>query len=76
MPELELIELSEIYEKRGLTPELAKEVAAQLTAHNALESHARDELGINEKAVVRISIWGTFAMGISALVGYIFGVNI
>ncbi|MCC9070350.1 VIT family protein [Flavobacterium sp. F-65] len=140
MPELELLELSDIYEKRGLSPELAREVATQLTAHNALESHARDELGINEitqarplqaafasaasfivggilpllvsifaplkdivisqyafaiiflalsgalaakvggsntiKAIVRISIWGTFAMGVSALVGYIFGVNI
>ncbi|MCV9927081.1 VIT family protein [Flavobacterium sp. LS1R49] len=138
MPEVELIELSDIYEKRGLTPELAREVAIQLTAHNALETHARDELGINEitqakplqaafasaasfisggilplfvslfaplndiviyqyvfaiiflalsgilaakaggsnipKAVLRICIWGTFAMGMSALVGYAFNV--
>jgi len=48
MPESELNELTEIYIKRGLTPELAKEVALQLTDHNALEAHARDELGINE----------------------------
>lgn len=47
-PESELEELTEIYISRGLTPELAKEVALQLTSHNALESHARDELGINE----------------------------
>ncbi len=48
MPEDELAELTEIYIQRGLTAELAKEVALQLTAHNALEAHARDELGINE----------------------------
>jgi VIT1/CCC1 family predicted Fe2+/Mn2+ transporter len=140
MPEVELEELAEIYENRGLTPELAKEVAIQLTAHDALETHARDELGINEitqakplqaafasaasfiaggilplfvsifaplkeivlcqyafaiiflalsgalaakaggsstiTAILRITIWGTFAMGISALVGYLFGVNV
>ncbi|OUL61552.1 VIT family protein [Flavobacterium sp. AJR] len=140
MPEIELKELAEIYQNRGLTPDLAKEVAKQLTAHDALETHARDELGINEitqarplqaalasaasfiaggvlplfvsifaplkeivlyqyvfaiiflalsgalaakaggsdttKAILRITIWGTFAMGISALVGYLFGVNI
>ncbi|MBA9074350.1 VIT1/CCC1 family predicted Fe2+/Mn2+ transporter [Flavobacterium gossypii] len=48
MPESELEELTQIYILRGLSPELAREVALQLTAHNALESHARDELGINE----------------------------
>lgn len=47
-PEEELLELAGIYQKRGLTKELAFEVAKQLTAHNALEAHARDELGINE----------------------------
>jgi VIT1/CCC1 family predicted Fe2+/Mn2+ transporter len=47
-PDIELNELSEIYKNRGLTSELALEVAKQLTAHNALEAHARDELGINE----------------------------
>lgn len=47
-PEEELIELASIYQARGLTPELASEVAKQLTTHNALEAHARDELGINE----------------------------
>ncbi|MBK5245402.1 MAG: VIT1/CCC1 transporter family protein [Eubacteriaceae bacterium] len=40
-PEIELDELSKIYEKRGLTSDLAIEVAKQLTAHNALEAHAR-----------------------------------
>tara|TARA_R110001583_G_scaffold49447_1_gene154858 strand:- start:2021 stop:2710 length:690 start_codon:yes stop_codon:yes gene_type:complete len=48
MPEEELRELTTIYQKRGLTKDLANEVAVQLTAHNALEAHARDELGINE----------------------------
>ncbi|WP_116789291.1 VIT1/CCC1 transporter family protein [Flavobacterium psychrotrophum] len=48
MPESELAELTGIYVARGLAPDLAHEVALQLTAHNALEAHARDELGINE----------------------------
>jgi VIT1/CCC1 family predicted Fe2+/Mn2+ transporter len=47
-PELERAELAGIYEKRGLTPEFAVQVADQLMAHNALEAHARDELGIHE----------------------------
>ena len=140
IPETELHELSKIYENRGLTSELAIEVAKQLTAHNALEAHARDELGINEisqakpiqaafasalsfiiggvfplliaffaplkhmiifqygfsilflaisgtiaakiggsviiKSVLRICIWGTIAMAMSALIGYLFGVSI
>lgn len=139
MPESELEELTQIYIQRGLNEELARQVAVQLTAHNALEAHARDELGINEmtqanafmaaaasavsfiiggilplltavfapikqmvfyqygfsivflalsgilaakaggshtgKAVIRICIWGTFAMAASALVGYLFGVQ-
>ncbi|WP_027377959.1 VIT1/CCC1 transporter family protein [Kaistella palustris] len=48
MPEHEMHELAKIYVKRGLTPELALQVAEQLHEHNALEAHARDELGINE----------------------------
>ena len=47
-PDTELEELTQIYEHRGLRRELAQQVAAALTAHNALETHARDELGINE----------------------------
>lgn len=140
LPDIELVELSKIYEKRGLTSDLAMEVAKQLTAHNALEAHARDELGLNEisrakplqaalasaasfiaggilpllisifaplnqmiyfqygfsivflalsgtiaakvggsiitKSVLRICIWGTIAMLMSALIGYLFGVSI
>ncbi len=139
-PEYELIELARIYEHRGLDKDLSLEVARQLTRHNALEAHARDELGINDfsqakplqaafasgasfvfggimpvlvalvasvdamvywqyasallflivlgtfsakaggsdvlKAVLRIAFWGTVAMGITALIGYLFGVNV
>ena len=42
-----------IYQGRGLTPELASEVATQLTAHDALGAHARDELGISEITTAR-----------------------
>ena len=140
IPELELQELAKIYESRGLSKDLSLEVAKQLTEHDALEAHARDELGINEitqarpfqaavasaisfiaggllpllisllapvkemvvyqyafsivflalsgtlaakaggsnvlKSVIRICIWGTFAMVMSALVGYLFNVNV
>ncbi len=44
----ERTELANIYIGRGLTPELAKDVADQLMAHDALGAHARDELGISE----------------------------
>ncbi|OZI63736.1 VIT1/CCC1 transporter family protein [Bordetella genomosp. 1] len=43
----ELDELTQIYVKRGVAPALAVEVARQLTAHDALGAHARDELGIS-----------------------------
>ena len=48
MPEFEREELKQIYVSRGLTPELAGQVADQLTAKDALKAHARDELGISE----------------------------
>ncbi len=140
MPDLELQRLAEIYESRGLKKETALAVAKELTAHDVLGAHVRDELGINEisqakpiqaalasgtaftvggmlpflvtffmpletleyslygfallflvilgaisaktggsgigKAVLRISFWGTAAMGLTALVGYLFGVNV
>jgi VIT1/CCC1 family predicted Fe2+/Mn2+ transporter len=139
MPDIELNELSNIYQQQGLDKELAMQVALQLTKRNALEAHAREELGINEftqpkpiqaalasalsfmsggilpllvsifsplklmvvnqyafsivflalsgviaakvggsgviKSVLRICFWGTVAMGVTALVGYLFGVN-
>lgn len=49
----ELRELANIYVKRGLTAELAHDVAVQLTAHNALDAHLRDELGISEALKAR-----------------------
>ncbi|OAL81591.1 hypothetical protein AY606_02345 [Acinetobacter sp. SFB] len=52
-PEHELKELSQIYIMRGLKPELAHEVALQLTAHDALQAHARDEIGIHENTAAK-----------------------
>ena len=46
-------ELAAIYVNRGLDPSLAKQVADQLMAHDALGAHARDELGINETVRAR-----------------------
>ncbi len=140
IPEIELQELAKIYKKRGLNDDLALKVAIQLTEHDALGAHARDELGINEiteakplqaalasglsflaggllpvivaffapiskmiyiqyfsamlflfllgytaaktggtnitKAIIRITFWGTIAMGATAIIGYLFGVNV
>lgn len=138
-PEQELLELAAIYETRGLEKDLSMQVAKQLSAHNALKAHARDELGLNEmtkakplqaalssgiafifggllpvivsllasvqqmiylqyifallflivmatvaakiggssvsKSILRITFWGTMAMAITALIGYLFGVS-
>jgi VIT1/CCC1 family predicted Fe2+/Mn2+ transporter len=52
-PHSELEELAAIYRHRGLSPALAHEVATQLTAHDALGAHARDELGITEELRAR-----------------------
>jgi VIT1/CCC1 family predicted Fe2+/Mn2+ transporter len=52
-PEAELRELATIYVRRGLEPALAREVAEQLQAHDAVGAHARDELGITEIAKAR-----------------------
>lgn len=135
-PDEELKELAKLYQKRGLDSELAMQVAVKLSEHNVLESHARDELGINKitkakplqaafasgisfsgggllpllialfapiyhmviyqyvfslvflallgviaakaggssltKGILRICFWSTIAMGITALVGYLF----
>jgi vacuolar iron transporter family protein len=140
MPQEELEILAQIYERRGLKKETALQVAIELTEKDALGTHIRDELGINEiskakpiqasiasgaaftlggilplmiilfspvigmeywlygsttifliilgavsaktggssvgKSIIRITIWGTIAMGLSALVGYLFGVKI
>lgn len=140
MPEMELQMLASIYEQRGLKKETAMLVAKELTEHDALGAHIRDELGINDisqakpiqaafasgaaftgggvlplliaiffplkgmeyylygsallflillgafaaktggssisKAILRITFWGTVAMGLTALVGYLFGVSL
>ena len=52
-PEKELEELKAIYRKRGLDDQLAQQVATQLTAGDALATHARDELGITEELRAR-----------------------
>jgi VIT1/CCC1 family predicted Fe2+/Mn2+ transporter len=52
-PEAELRELAAIYVHRGLEPQLARKVAEQLQAHDAVGAHARDELGITEVAQAR-----------------------
>ena len=52
-PDHELEELTQIYQHRGLDRALAEAVAEQLTAHNALDSHLRDELGLTEAAQAR-----------------------
>ena len=46
-------ELTGIYMGRGLSPELAKQVADELMAHDALGAHARDELGITDFSIAR-----------------------
>lgn len=140
MPEIELLRLADIYEKRGLKKETALMVAKEFTAIDALGAHVRDELGLNEisqakpiqaaiasgaaftvggllplivaiflpiirmeiylygfsiiflsvlgalaaktggssvfKAIGRITFWGTVAMGLTALVGYLFNANV
>ncbi|MBP6704208.1 MAG: VIT family protein [Vicinamibacteria bacterium] len=67
-PESEHLELAMIYQARGLTPELASQVAHQLTEHDALGAHARDELGISEITTARpvqaaLTSAATFAVG-------------
>ena len=61
-------ELADIYVKRGVDPELARQVADQLMAKDALMAHARDELGISEITTARpvqaaLTSAATFAVG-------------
>ncbi|MEI9812061.1 MAG: VIT family protein [Acidobacteriota bacterium] len=67
-PEAELAELRGIFVSRGLTPDLALAVAEQLTAHDALAAHAREELGITDFTRARpvqaaLTSAGAFATG-------------
>jgi len=64
----ELAELTAIYVHRGLDPSLARQVAEQLTAHDALAAHVRDELGFSDTLSARpvqaaFASAGTFAVG-------------
>lgn len=66
--ELEKEELAEIYQDRGLEPSLARKVAEQLMAHDALGAHARDEIGISREGSARpvqaaFSSAATFTIG-------------
>ncbi len=66
--EFERAELAQIYVERGLDPALARQVAEQLMAHDALGAHARDELGISDMHVARpvqaaLASAATFAVG-------------
>lgn len=67
-PEAELDELTQIYESRGVEKELARQVAIQLTEHDGLATHARDELGISETVSSRpvqaaLTSAATFSVG-------------
>ena len=67
-PLFEKNELAEIYQQRGVEPELAQRVAEQLMAHDALGAHARDEIGISANGSARpiqaaLSSAGTFTLG-------------
>lgn len=79
-PDGELAELAAIYEGRGLDRDLAHRVAEQLTAHDALEAHARDELGITEALRARplqaaLASAAAFAVGATLPLGTAFVVS-
>ncbi|GMU65276.1 MAG: membrane protein [Acidobacteriota bacterium] len=61
-------ELAEIYETRGLEPALARQVADQLMAHDALGAHARDELGLSDVHTAR-PIQAALASAVTFAVG-------
>jgi VIT1/CCC1 family predicted Fe2+/Mn2+ transporter len=61
-------ELTNIYVNRGLDPSLARQVAVQLMAHDALSAHARDELGLSEMHSAR-PIQAAFASASTFAVG-------
>ena len=67
-PAAELDELTNIYVARGLDTTLARQVASQLTEHDALRAHMRDELGLSEELTARplqaaLASGATFAIG-------------
>ncbi len=68
MPEEELQILAQIYEKRGLKKETALQVAKEMTAFDALGTHVRDELGLNELSQAN-PIQAALASGIAFTIG-------
>lgn len=81
-PEAELQELAGIYEARGLSPELAQQVARELTEHDALSAHARDELAIHDltrarplQAAVTSALTFAVGAGLPLVVGLLVPIN-
>lgn len=71
--ERELVELTRIYEKRGLDHILAHQVAVALTKHDALEAHARDEIGLTDLSQAK-PIHASVASALAFITGAIFPV--
>ena len=67
-PRSELEELAAIYERRGVSTELAHQVAVELTRSNPLEAHARDELGI-DPAILANPVQASTVSALSFVVG-------
>ena len=67
-PEIETDELAAIYQRRGLPPALARQVAEQLMATDALSAHARDELGLGERGGAN-ALLAAFASAVSFSAG-------
>ena len=70
-PEHELQELKNIYIQRGLEPTLAEDIAKQLTLHNALDAHARDEIGISDHTSAQ-PFRAAFSSAIAFTIGSLF----
>jgi len=71
MPVAELAELAEIYRGKGLSPELAQEVAEQLTAKDALRAHAEAELGLDPDGLTSPS-----QAAVASLVSFLVGASV
>ena len=71
-PEAELAELTRIYEQRGLNPQLAQQVATELTDNGrAFETHVRDELGLSDQHLARpvqASVTSALSFALGALI--------
>ncbi|MEU8570108.1 VIT1/CCC1 transporter family protein [Streptomyces pathocidini] len=83
-PKDEQLELAALYESRGVEPKLAREVARQLSTdpEQALEIHAREELGVDpadlpSPAIAAVSSFGSFALGaLLPVLPYLLGVTV